>query len=173
MQMKNLVLCFFLLTLAACASAQQTINWVDLPDVATSTPLPTGYHSLNWAGVSYVDPSKAPGLGAGFQHFSSIAGTDVASGPGVCGNLGCYSSISAGNGGSFQLVSAIVAAGSTSESLTVLAYANGTYVGSQTYSLTTDVQTLTFPQGWGNVTEVVLQAATLQSSFVLYSVTIQ
>jgi len=169
---KKLVLWFFLLTLAASASAQQTINWVDLPAVATSTPLPTGYHSLNWAGVSYVDPSKASGLGPGFQHYASIAGADVAFGPGVCGASGCYSSITSPSGGSFQLVSANIAAGSSSESVTVLAYNNGTYVGSQSYSLTTDVQTLTFPSGWGNVTEVIFQTSALQSSFVFYSVTI-
>ena len=170
--MKKLVLWFFLLAVAASAGAQQTINWVDLPDVASSTPLPTGYHSLNWAGVSYVDPSTASGLGPGFQHFASIVGADVAFGPGVCGGAGCYSSITSPGGGSFQLVGANVAAGSGSGSVTVLAYNSGTYVGSQTYSLTTDVQTLTFPSGWGNVTEVVFQTSTLQSSFVFYSVTI-
>ena len=170
--MKKLVLWFFLLTLAAYAGAQQTINFADLPDVGTATPLPTGYHSLTWSGVSYVDPFKATGMGLGFQHSGSIAGTDVAFGPGVCGVSGCYSSISSANGGHFQLVNATVAAGYSSGSLTVLAYANGSYVGSQTYTLTTDVQTLTFPQQWGNVTEVVLQGSTLQASFVLYSMTI-
>ena len=165
--MKNLVLWFFLLNLAAYAGAQQTINFADLPDVATSTPLPTGYHSLNWTGVLYVNPSKASGLGPGFQHSSSIAGTDVAFGPGVCGSTGCYSSISSAHGDYFQLVSATVAAGYTSGSLIVLAYVNGTYVGSHTYSLTTELQTLTFPQAWGNITEVVLQG-----SFVFYNLTI-
>ena len=170
--MKKLVLWFFMLTLAASASAQQTINWVDLPDVAASTPLPTGYHSLNWAGVSYVDPSNASGLGPGFQHYASIAGADVAFGPGICGSAGCYSSITSPSGGSLQLVSANITSGSSSESVTVLAYNNGTYVGSQAYSLSTDVQTLTFPSGWSNVTEVVFQTSTLQSSSVFYSVAI-
>ncbi len=83
--MKKLVLWFFLLTLTVYAGAQQTINFADLPDVATATPLPTGYHSLTWSGVSYVDPFKATGMGPGFQHSGSIAGTDVAFGPRVCG----------------------------------------------------------------------------------------
>ena len=172
MQVKKLVLCFFLLTLAVYAGAQQTINFADLPDVATPTPLPTGYHSLTWAGVWYVDPFKATGMGPGFQHSGSIAGTDVAFGPGVCGSSGCYSSITSASGHHFQLVSANVAAGYTSGTLTVLAYANGTYVGSQAYPLTTEVQTLTFPQGWGNVTEIVFQGSTLQWSFVFYNLTL-
>ena len=170
--MYKLFLLTLVLVLAVYAGAQQTINFADLPDVATATPLATGYHSLNWAGVSYVDPFKATGMGPGFQHAGSIAGTDVAFGPGICGGAGCYSSINSASGDYFQLVSATVAAGYSSGTLTVLAYNNGTYIGSQTYSLTTDVQTLTFPQQWGNVTEVVLQGSTLQASFVLYSVTI-
>ena len=165
--MKKLVLWFFLLSPAAYANAQQTINFADLPDVAAATPLPTGYHSLTWSGVSYVDPFEATGMGPGFQNAGSIAGTDVAFGPGVCGTSGCYSSISSPDGDFFQLVNATVAAGYSSGTLTVLAYANGTYVGSQTYSLTTDVQTLTFPQQWGNVTEMVLQG-----SFVMYNLTL-
>ena len=169
--MKNLVLWFFLLSVAAYAGAQSTINFADLPDVATATPLPTGYHSLNWSGVSYVDPLKVIGLGAGFQHGTSIAGTDVAFGPGICGNSGCYSSITSPSGDSFQLVSANIASGYSSESVTVTAYNNGSYVGSETYSLTTDVQTVTFPSGWGDITEAVLQTSTLQSSFVFYSLT--
>ena len=104
--MKKLVLWFFLLTLAVYAGAQQTINFADLPDVGTATPLPTGYHSLTWSGVSYVDPFKATGMGLGFQHSGSIAGTDVAFGPRVCGGLGCYSSITSASGGHFQLVNA-------------------------------------------------------------------
>jgi hypothetical protein len=167
MQMHKVVLWFFLLTVAISAGAQQTINFADLPDTATATPLPSNYHSLNWAGVSYIDPLKATGLGAGFLHSSNIAGTDVAFGPGICGGSGCYSSITAAQGHSFQLVSATVAAGYSSGTFTATAYNNGSYVGAQSYSLTTDTQTVTFPAGWGNVTEVVLQG-----SFVFYQVTV-
>ena len=170
--MKKFAWLVFLLTLTAYAGAQQTINFADLPDATSATPLPSGYHSLTWGGVSYVDPFKATGMGPGFQHAGSIAGTDVAFGPGICGGAGCYSTLTAASGHSFQMVSANVAAGFSSGTLTVLAYNNGTYVGSQAYPLTTDVQTLTFPSGWGSVTEVVLQASALQWSFVLYSVTI-
>jgi hypothetical protein len=166
--MQKVVLWFFMLTLAVYAGAQQTVNFSDLPDVSTATPLPTGYHSLNWSGVLYVNPLKTTGVGMGFLHTSNIAGTDVGFGPGVCGSSGCYSSISAKQGANFQLVSATVSAGHSSGTLIVTAYNSGSYVGAQTYSLTTDTQTLSFPQQWGNVTEVVLQG-----SFVFYDVTVK
>ena len=95
-----------------------------------------GYHSLNWSGVLYVDPFKATGMGPGFQHAGSIGGTDVAFRPGVCGVSGCYGSITSADSHYFQLVNATVAAGYSGGTLTVTAYDNGTYVGSQPYSLT-------------------------------------
>ena len=65
--MYKLFLLTLVLVLAVYAGAQQTINFADLPDVATATPLPTGYHSLTWSGVSYVDPFKATGMGRAFS----------------------------------------------------------------------------------------------------------
>ena len=131
--------------------------------------------SLADAGPAYRTStrSRRPGSARVSEHFRAASRVRTSrSVPRICGGLGCYSSITSASGGHFQLVNATVAAGYSQRSLTVLAYANGSYVGSQTYTLTTDVQTLTFPQGWGNVTEVVLQGSSVTASFVLYSITI-
>jgi len=75
-------------------------------------------------------------MGPGFQHSSSIAGTDVAFGPGVCGASNCYSLITSPDGHLFQLVTATVAAGYSSGTLTVTAYNSGTYVVAWDFSPT-------------------------------------
>lgn len=165
--MKNFALLLVMLSAAISAVAQQDINFADLPDISTPTPLPIAYQALNWSCMFYVDPGKWSGSGAGFNHHSLIAGTDVAFGPGLCAGPGGSSSISSVDGKGFLLVSATVAAGYSNMSLTVMAYSHGTYVGSDTFLLTTDTRNLLFPQAWGYVTQVVLQGS---GTFVLYDV---
>ncbi len=166
--MKNLLLLFVLLGLAIGASAQELMNFSDLPDISSPSPLPNGYGNLNWTGFFFVDPFQWSGAGPGFKHKNDISGTDVAFGPYACVNSGCYSSLSASNG--FELVSAHGAApyptgGPGYSPLVATAYNNGKYVGTQTYMMTTDVQELDFPPSWGIVTQVVFQG-----SVVLYDV---
>ncbi len=55
---KTLVLLACIMTLALGASAQETLNFVDLPLVSTPAPMPDGYGGLNWSNISYVDPSQ-------------------------------------------------------------------------------------------------------------------
>ena len=51
--------------------------------------------------------------------------------------------------------------------LTVMAYNHGSYVGSHTFLMTTDTQTLIFPLTWGYITQAVIQGS---GTFVLYNV---
>jgi len=165
--MKNFGLLLFVLVLAIAASAQQDINFSNLPDVSNPTPLPLGYQSLNWSCLFYVDPGKWSGSGPGFDRRNHIAGTDVAFGPGSCAGPGGSSSISSVDGRGFQLLSATAAAGYSNMSLTVMAYNHGIYVGSDTFLLTTDTQVLNFPPAWGYITQAVLQGS---GTLVLYDV---
>lgn len=160
--MKNLLLLFVVLGLAIGASAQELVNFSDLPDISSPSPVPNGYGNLNWTGFFYVDPWNWGGAGQGFKH--GPIGKDVGFSPYVCGSIGtCYATLSASPG--FELVNAHAAAGYGKNPLVVLAYYNGKYVGTQTYMMTTDVQELDFPPSWGIVTQVVFQG-----SVVLYDI---
>ena len=50
---KTLVLIACLLALALSASAQNQINFANLPLVSTPTPMPNAYSGLNWNNISY------------------------------------------------------------------------------------------------------------------------
>ncbi len=153
--MKKLSLLLLLLALVVSTSAQANLNFADLPDARVPTPMPAGYGDLNWTAVSYVNPLEWSGAGPGFKNQQYIAGTDVAFGGGLCLGSACASSLSWPFG--FQVVSADVAAGYTSNSITVIAYNKGKFVGSQVYHLTTQVQTIAFPIQWDVITQLVIQ----------------
>jgi hypothetical protein len=158
---KTLILLTCLLALALAASAQQTVNFSDLPRVSTPTPMPNGYGSLAWTDIFYVDPTRWAGSGPGYK--DGLADLDVAFVGGKnCRLLQeyCYGSISSPGGpAAFQPVSALAAGGFGPTYITVLAYNNGKYVGSAFYSLNTQMQTLTFPPNWGGVTQLVFQTS--------------
>lgn len=166
--MKNLLLLVVLLALAIGASAQTTINFADLPNVSVPTPLPNGYGNVNWSGVFYVDPAEWSGAGPGFKHNEDLAHNDVAFTGYGCLSTACYGSISSLDGKSFLLPQAHAAAGYGKSPLVVLAYSHGTYVGTQSFMMTTDVQELDFPPSWGAVTQVVFEG-----SVVFYDMTLQ
>jgi len=157
--MKYLALLILALGLAISASAQNHMNFAELPDVSAPTPVPNGYGSVNWTGVFYVDPFEWNGAGTGFKHAQSGPGRDVAFSPYACMGLICYASISSVDGKGFLLFSATAAAGYSKNPLIVLAYSHGQYVGTQTFMLTTDLQQLDFPPAWGAVTQVVFQGS--------------
>ena len=155
---KTVVLLAFLLALAIGATAQQQINFSDLPLISTPAPLPAGYGGLNWSNFWYVDPSEYPGAGPGYQNF--FTHKDVAFiGGAFCGpaKQGCYGVITASPGKAFVPVSALVAAGYQANQIKVLAYNNGVYLGSASYNLTTTPQVLNFPASWGVVTTMQMQ----------------
>ncbi len=153
---RTLALLFCILALTLGAVAQQHINFSDLPLIATPTPVPLGYGGLNWSNFWYVDPSQYLNAGPGYQNF--LTHRDVAFiGGQFCGPVrpGCYGVI-ASPGKPFIPIGVMVDGGYQAHQCTVLAYANGTYVGSAIYNLTTKAQFIRFP-GWGAITEMQIQ----------------
>lgn len=158
---KTLVLLACIVALALAASAQENLNFANLPLVGTPAPMPNGYGQLNWSNISYVDPSLWSGAGPGYK--DGPVGQDVAFvGGKVCRLLQeyCFGTInSAGARTSFQAVSATVAGGFGPTQITVTAYNNGNYVGSAFYMLGTQMQILNFPSSWGSITQLVFQTS--------------
>ena len=158
---KTLVLLACIVAVALAASAQENLNFANLPLVGTPAPMPNGYAGLNWSNISYVDPSQWSGAGPGYRR--GPVGRDVAFvGSKVCRLLQeyCFGTISSPGGPtSFQVVSATVAGGFGPTSITVTAYNNGNYVGSSFYNLSTQMQILNFPSSWGSITQLVFQTS--------------
>jgi len=158
--MKNtLVLLACMAAMAIGATAQEQINFSDLPLVGKPAPVPAGYGDLNWSNFWYVDPSQYGGGGPGYQN--PFTHRDVAFiGGQFCGQVrqGCYGVVTAWGGiGRFFPLSTIMAAGYQANQVTVLAYNNGTFVGSATYGLTTAPRIIGFPSNWGGITEMQIQ----------------
>lgn len=163
---KTLVLLACMVALALSASAQENLNFADLPLVDSPAPMPSGYGQLNWTNIFYVDPAEWSGAGPGYKDQLSegrLVKQDVAFvGSKVCQLLqeNCFGSInSAGARTSFQAISAVVAGGWGPTQITVTAYNNGNYVGSSRYLLSTQMQTLNFPSAWGSITQLVFQTS--------------
>jgi hypothetical protein len=163
---KTLLLVAFALALAIGATAQENLTFADLPLVSSPTLMPNGYGQLNWDNIFYVNPAQWSGAGPGYKD-GPIGGTlrpqDVAFvGSKICrlSQEPCYGTISSQGGStSFQAISAVVAGGFGPTNITVTAYNNGNYVGSQFYILGTQLQTLNFPSSWGSITQLVFQTA--------------
>ncbi|MGA2370141.1 MAG: hypothetical protein ACLPPV_24510 [Candidatus Korobacteraceae bacterium] len=164
-----LTLC--LVTLVVSASAQQTLNFSSLPLVNTPTPMPNGYGQLDWGNFFYVNPYGWSGAGSGYK--LGPQGEDVAFiGGEYCRINGytCVGTLTDSRG--FVPVSAQVAGGFGPAVLTVSAYNNGNFIGSENYQLTTDISTLTFPSAWGVVTEISIQARGEPGDVVVYSLSL-
>lgn len=160
------------LVLMASANAQQVLNFADLPLMNTPSPMPNGYGRLDWGNnFYYVNPYGWSDSGPGFR--LGPQGEDVAFvGAKNCRLVGytCYGTLSNSQG--FELVSASVAAGFGPTAVTVTAYNNGSVLGSASYFLTTQLQTINFPSSWGVATEVVIQVTGVPDDLVLYSLTL-
>lgn len=160
-----------LLTLAVGASAQQQLNFSQLPQVNSPMPMPSGYGQLSWGNFFYVDPFEWSGAGTGYK--LGAQGEDVAFIGGEFCRLGgntCYGTLSDPAG--FQLVSAKVAGGYGPASVTALAYNNGTYVGSKNFFVGTQMEAVDFPSSWGLVTEITLQVTGQTNDLVVYSLSL-
>jgi hypothetical protein len=174
--MKKVTVLAFILALVLGASASN-VNFAALPAVSSPTLLPNGYGNLDWANFYYVD-AIWNGAGAGFKQGPNSL--DVAyMGGGICELQGvsCSASISSNAVSasaatqSFVARSAIVAAGYHNETIAVIAYNHGSFVGSQKYNLTTALQQIAFPTNWGSITQLVWDTNT--GTVVLYSLNLQ
>jgi hypothetical protein len=178
---RTIVLLACLMALTIGATAQNQFSFASLPLASSPLPVPNGYDGFNWSNFFYVDPAEWQQAGPGYkqgpninQDVAFIGGTTCLI-PGEGEN--CFGSISVnssqGQGGvnnplSFQLVSATVAGGFGPTSITVVAYNNGNYVGSASYNLTGQLQTINFPASWGGVTEVTFKTQGM-GDLVLYN----
>lgn len=157
---KTLVSLACTLALALGASAQ-TISFAELPSVRTPTVLPNNFANLDWSGFYYVAPSWV-GAEVGFRQGPSELNVAFIGGASCeAAAISCSASISSAASATtegFRPKSAIVAAGSHSETVRVSAYSHGHFVGSEVYSLTASLQTMNFPPGWGAVTQVIVEA---------------
>ena len=162
--MKRIVLLFSLiLALALCAGAQTYIDFHDMPMAKAPSPLPDAYPAglnLYWDNFYYVSPGLWKG-GPGFwvdpatQHniVSFVGGSMCALA------TPCSGAIKLGQGvipvaRTFTPISMTLSAGWTANTVTIMAYNNGKFVGSQFWKLTTTPKTFTFPNTW-KVTELI------------------
>ena len=173
--MKSLIskigLVLFLFALVAGASAQQQLNFSDLPLVKAPTPMPLGYGQLDWGNFFYVNPWGWSDAGAGFR--LGPQGEDVAFIGGEFCNLAgnaCFGTITYDRG--FLAVSADVAGGYGPSSITVTAYYRGKFIGSVNYPIGSRITKLKFPGTWGVVTELSIQAGGQPGEFVLYNLSL-
>lgn len=167
----TLALTVCLLALVAGASAQQSINFSNLPLVNSPSPMPSGYGQLDWGNFFYVNPYGWSGAGPGYR--LGPQGHDVAFIGGLFCRLSgdtCFGTLSSTRG--FSLVSALVAGGYSPAAITVTAYNNGVYVGAQNYFVGMQMSNLKFPASWGIITQVTIQVTGQTGDLVLYSLSL-
>lgn len=165
----GLILC--LTALVVSASAQQQLNFANLPLVNSPAMMPNGYGGLSWGNFFYVNPYGWSGAGPGYQ--LGPQGEDVAFVGGLFCRLNgntCYGILTDPAG--FELVSADVAGGYGPAAVTATAYNNGTFVGTANFIVGTQMRELDFPSSWGLVTEVQLQVTGQTNDLVVYNLSL-
>jgi hypothetical protein len=167
---KTLVVLLSLLALTIGASAQQQLNFSQLPLVSSPAQMPIGYGQLNWGNFFYVDPWTWSGAGSGYQLGGQ--GQDVAFIGGeycrLSGGNTCFGTLS----GNFELVSAQLAGGYGPAAVTATAYNNGAYVGSMNFFVGTSRETVNFPASWGVITELSIQVTGQTNDLVIYNLSL-
>jgi len=166
-----LTACVF--ALLASASAQEQLNFADLPLISSPQPMPNGYGQLSWGNFFYVNPFGWATAGPGYKLGSSRQ--DVAFIGGEFCRLGgntCFGTITVNNPISFVPISADVAGGYGPAAVTATAYTNGKFVGQANYFVGTQMQKLLFPASWGAVTEVDLQVTGATGDLVIYDLSL-
>jgi hypothetical protein len=194
---KVTLLAMLVLTLAMCASAQQFVDFTQLPATSAPKAVPLGYGGLRWDAVEFVAAPLYPDanlyIGAGdgvnsgrgfftgneamvafgggpmcYKKYSTVSGA-VADGK-VDTHI-CESSISAWDTSVFEVDSMTVSDGwdASGDFITISAYNSGALVGSAQYKLSTSAQKLNLKsQNWGPVTELVIHPSPA-GSFVIYT----
>lgn len=162
--MKRIVLLIsFVAAMALCASAQTYINFHEMPIAKAPTPMPDNYPDgmyVNWDNFFYVTPGIWSAEGPGFWVDPATKHNIVAfiGGPTCQLPATCHGSIKLTPGpnvAAFTPIEIQVTAGWLPNRVIVTAYNNGTFVGRTIWQLTTEPQTLTFPNAWNNVTQLI------------------
>jgi hypothetical protein len=175
--MKRIVLLItFIAAIALCASGQTYVNFQDMPMAWVPTPMPDNYPEgmyLNWDSFLYVTPGIWAGEGAGFWVDPSTQHNTVAfmGGPMCALTVPCTASIKMSSimmspfVRTFTPTSITVSAGWLANTVTVLAYNNGKFVGSLQWQLKIVPQTFTFPAAW-TVTQLVFTPGVINANSV-------
>jgi hypothetical protein len=168
---KTLATLACLMALAIGATAQQQLNFSNLPLVSSPSMMPNGYGGLSWGNFFFVNPYSWSGAGPGYE--LGAQGEDVAFVGGLFCRLqsnSCTGILS--NTSGFELLSAQVAGGYGPASVTATAYNNGTSLGSMNFFVGTAMQTVNFPSSWGIATEVQFQVTGQTDDLVVYNVSL-
>lgn len=160
--MKRIVLLIsFIAAIALCASAQTYIDFHDMPMASAPSPMPDNYPEgmyLNWDNFMYVTPGMWSGEGAGFKISPTVHDVTFIGGPLCPIATTCAGTIKLAVGpnvSSFTPLTIRVAAGWLPNRVIVSAFSNGKFVGRTIWNLTTDVQTLAFPNAWSDLTQLI------------------
>ena len=165
-----------LLALATCASAQTMIRFSELTPSTSPSPVPNGYHGLDWEHVYSVAPLRWPGSGPGFFNGPDAVVAFVG-GNYVCffQPSACRASIRGAAMAHFQVMEASVSAGYQQNVVTFIAYRGGAEVGRQDYNLTVRNRLIHFPSSWGMIDQLAIWPHALRhavGSVVFYTLTV-
>jgi hypothetical protein len=146
--------------LAAAQQTQRIIDFSGLPLTGAPLPIPSGYAGMNWNDLWYTTLRFTEGIrNVALPAFGSHAQSMTAANPSQ----------------PFQLLGLAVK-GDYGSTLTVYAYTNGGFTGSQSYSLAPLFTPVRIPLEWGPVTQVTFICRDAQqrpANFNLYSLTLQ
>ncbi len=165
--MKRIVLLSsFLILVVLCASAQNYVDFREMPIARTPALMPDAYpegSGMSWDNFYYVTPGLWSGAGRGFWVDPATQHNSVAfiGGP-LCtlavpcnGSIKMNSIMMAPFNRTFTPVSISISAGWFPNKVTVTAYNNGRFVGTAVWNLTTQPHTFPFPPTWTAVTQLV------------------
>jgi hypothetical protein len=153
-----------LLCLAMSAAAQNVLDFNGLPRTGAPKPIPSGYGGMNWGNFDYITEQLTQGLtNVAFPAFANGLGPTVETMSAVDPEQG------------FHLIGAAVT-GPYNTTLTLSAYNEGEYVGSQSYPLAPVLPPIRIPSSWGAITQVKFVCTDSQGKsaiFNLFSLTFQ
>lgn len=149
----TLVVFATVLSISLVASAQHVIDFNALPRTGVPLPIPSGYAGMNWGNMDYVTELlvnhvtnvAVPGTNSFAQTISPVQPTQP-----------------------FQLLGMSVT-GISGTTLTIYAYNNGVYVGSQSYALSPFLPPVKFPDDWGSLTQITLVCRDAQQRPAIYT----
>lgn len=155
----SLVALSTLLSVSLAAAAQHVIDFNSLPRTGTPLPIPSGYAGMNWGSMDYFTELLVNNVtNVALPARNSFAQTISAANPSQA----------------FRLLGMSVT-GNWGTSLTIYAYNNGVFVGSQSYALSPFLPPIRIPDEWGGLTQVTLVCRDAQQRpaiFTLSSLTL-
>jgi hypothetical protein len=152
------------LCLSLAATAQTVVDFSGLPPTGTPQAIPSGYGGMNWANFDYITELLKHGtMNVAFPAFFAGPGPAV-------------TTMAAVDSSNAFIVVGMAVSGEYNTTLTLTAYNQGIYVGSQSYPLAPVLTPIRPPSSWGAITEIRFACADSHRKaaiFNLSSVTFQ